>query len=49
LEEVVASLGISDSVAAQHPTKDPSSIANVALHFLHLVLVQDQLEAISIV
>jgi len=36
-EGVVASLGILDSGAAQNLTKDPSSIANVALHLPNLV------------
>jgi len=30
-------LGILDSVIAQDLTKDPSLIANLALHFLHLL------------
>jgi len=37
-------LGILDSFAAQDFTKDPSSVANVALNFAHLV-PEDQLEA----
>jgi len=44
----VANFEILSSVAAQGLTKDPSSIANVPLHFLHLV-PEHQLEAISIV
>jgi len=48
-ERYIASLGILDSVADQDLTKDPSAIANVVLHFPHLVLEEEQLEDISIV
>jgi len=48
LQEVVARLGILDSVANQHLLKDARSIANVDLYFPHLVR-EDQLESISIV
>jgi len=37
-------LGILDSFAAQDLTKDPRSMANVALHFAHLV-PEDKLKA----
>jgi len=37
LEEVSEALGILDSFTAQDLTKDPSSMANVALHFAYLV------------
>jgi len=37
-------LEILDSFAAPDFTKDPSSMANMALHFAHLV-PEDQLEA----
>jgi len=37
-------LGILDSFAAQDLTKDPSSMANVALDFAHFVS-EDNLEA----
>jgi len=47
-ERYIVSLGILDSVADQDLTKDPSSIANVVLHFPHPVPEQ-QLEEISIV
>jgi len=47
-EGFVANFEILGSVAAQDLTRDPSSIANMALHFPHLV-PEDQLEAISIV
>jgi len=43
-KERIWSLGILDCFAAQDFTKDPSSMANVALHFAHLV-PEDQLEA----
>jgi len=47
-ERYIASLGILDSVADQDLTKVPHSIANVILHFPHLV-PEEQLEDISIV
>ena len=47
-ERYIANLGILDSVADQDLTRDPSSIANVVLHFPHLV-PEEQLESISIV
>jgi len=43
-ERFVVILGILDSVAAQDLTKDPSPMANVGLHFPHLVL-EGQLES----
>jgi len=49
LQEIyIASLRILDSFADQDLTKDPSAIANVVLHFPHLV-PEEQLEDISIV
>ena len=48
LEGVVARLRILDSVEGQDLTKNPSSIANMALCFPNLVH-EDQLEAISVV
>jgi len=47
-ERYIASLGILASVADQDLTKHTSSIANVVLHFPHLV-PEEQLENISIV
>jgi len=47
-ERYIARLGISDSVADQDLTEYPNSIANVILHFPHLV-PEEQLEDISIV
>jgi len=48
LESYISSLGILDSVADPDLTKDPSSVANVVLHFPHLV-PEEQLEDISII
>ena len=44
----IASLRILESVADQDLTKDPSSLANVVLHFPHPV-PEEQLEDTSIV
>ena len=44
-ERYIASLGILDFVVDQDLTKDPSSLANVVLHFPHLA-PEEQLETI---
>jgi len=45
--KIYCQVGISDSVADQDLTKDPSTIATVTLHFPMLV-PEEQLEDISI-